>query len=333
MISAGSKSRVSAARCDLPAGAWRRPHGDAVISRVLVLTAVPLFQGCGNSETKASPNNDAAMPRPASNKGDILVRDAYCGPAAGRRFPTVMPAIHSRIAILALHTALLRSVARGPSVARSSARQYPGSYKVASLSPELPYGLPAGEAGADPLIGFENSAFPYFGKNPRSGGGAYARAAATATTACSSMCRRDSTCSKPGVIVVFFHGHGATLERDVRDRQLLPKQITESGVNAVHGRPAAGLRCRRFQRRKVLGARRVQALHGGSGRGISPEALRRSPPCRSVREDAGDHRRLQRRLRAPRPRACRSAGLAAGSSAWCCSMHSTGRWTNSRPGS
>ena len=35
------------------------------------------------------------------------------------------------------------------------------------------------------------------------------------------------------VIVVFFHGHGATLERDVRDRQLLPKQITESGANAV----------------------------------------------------------------------------------------------------
>jgi hypothetical protein len=38
---------------------------------------------------------------------------------------------------------------------------------------------------------------------------------------------------KPGVIVVFFHGNGATLERDVRDRQLLPQQITDSGVNAV----------------------------------------------------------------------------------------------------
>jgi hypothetical protein len=38
---------------------------------------------------------------------------------------------------------------------------------------------------------------------------------------------------KPGVIVVFFHGHGATLERDVRDRQLVPQQISESGVNAV----------------------------------------------------------------------------------------------------
>jgi hypothetical protein len=38
---------------------------------------------------------------------------------------------------------------------------------------------------------------------------------------------------KPGVIVVFFHGNGATLERDVRDRQLLPQQISDSGVNAV----------------------------------------------------------------------------------------------------
>jgi len=38
---------------------------------------------------------------------------------------------------------------------------------------------------------------------------------------------------KPGVIVVFFHGNGATLERDVRDRQLVPQQVSDSGVNAV----------------------------------------------------------------------------------------------------
>jgi hypothetical protein len=38
---------------------------------------------------------------------------------------------------------------------------------------------------------------------------------------------------KPGVIVVFFHGNGATLERDVRDRQMVPQQISDSGVNAV----------------------------------------------------------------------------------------------------
>jgi hypothetical protein len=34
-------------------------------------------------------------------------------------------------------------------------------------------------------------------------------------------------------MVVFFHGHGADLARDVRDRQQVPAQITASGVNAV----------------------------------------------------------------------------------------------------
>ena len=34
-------------------------------------------------------------------------------------------------------------------------------------------------------------------------------------------------------MVVFFHGHGAILARDIRDRQKLPAQITASGVNAV----------------------------------------------------------------------------------------------------
>ncbi len=39
--------------------------------------------------------------------------------------------------------------------------------------------------------------------------------------------------NKPGVIVVFFHGHGANLSDDVRDRQQVPAQISASGVNAV----------------------------------------------------------------------------------------------------
>jgi hypothetical protein len=39
--------------------------------------------------------------------------------------------------------------------------------------------------------------------------------------------------TRPAVMVVFFHGHGAILARDVRDRQQLPAQITASGANAV----------------------------------------------------------------------------------------------------
>jgi hypothetical protein len=38
---------------------------------------------------------------------------------------------------------------------------------------------------------------------------------------------------KPSVMIVYFHGHGATLRRDVLRRQRLPAQITASGVNAV----------------------------------------------------------------------------------------------------
>lgn len=38
---------------------------------------------------------------------------------------------------------------------------------------------------------------------------------------------------KPGVIVVFFHGHGAELNRDVLRRQQVPEQVTESYSNAV----------------------------------------------------------------------------------------------------
>ena len=38
---------------------------------------------------------------------------------------------------------------------------------------------------------------------------------------------------RPAVMVLFFHGHGATLERDVRDRQKVPEQISASGMNAV----------------------------------------------------------------------------------------------------
>ena len=39
--------------------------------------------------------------------------------------------------------------------------------------------------------------------------------------------------NRPAVMVVFFHGHGANLSTDVRDRQQVPAQITAAGANAV----------------------------------------------------------------------------------------------------
>jgi len=38
---------------------------------------------------------------------------------------------------------------------------------------------------------------------------------------------------RPAVIVVYLHGNQATLTRDVRDRQQVPRQVEQSGLNAV----------------------------------------------------------------------------------------------------
>jgi hypothetical protein len=95
------------------------------------------------------------------------------------------------------------------------------------------------------------SAFPYFGTNPASdtpfldvtSGSRRGHRSYSGHVYWQDETYRDSRVlvhiperfdlHKPGVIVVFFHGNGATLERDVRDRQLVPQQISESGVNAV----------------------------------------------------------------------------------------------------
>lgn len=47
--------------------------------------------------------------------------------------------------------------------------------------------------------------------------------------------------TRPGVMVVFFHGHRSMLLRDVRDRQLVPAQISASGINAVMVAPQFAL--------------------------------------------------------------------------------------------
>jgi hypothetical protein len=38
---------------------------------------------------------------------------------------------------------------------------------------------------------------------------------------------------RPALMIVFFHGNEATLTRDVRNRQEVPRQVAESGLNAV----------------------------------------------------------------------------------------------------
>ena len=125
----------------------------------------------------------------------------------------------------------------------------PSSYRVASYAPTLPLERPREDLTT--LISMKSSAFPYFGENPRSesaflnvsSGERKGHRSYSGKVYWQDETYNDSRvlvhvpehfdAKRPGVIVVFFHGNGATLERDVRDRQLVPQQISDSGVNAV----------------------------------------------------------------------------------------------------
>ena len=134
--------------------------------------------------------------------------------------------------------------------ARRVARAEPAPYRVASLEPQVPYQRPPRE-DQTMLVGLKSSAFPYLGNNPRtdqpflniSNGGRRGHRSYSGRVLWQDETFNDNRVlmhvpenfdiRKPGVIVVFFHGNGATLERDVRNRQLVPQQISDSGVNAV----------------------------------------------------------------------------------------------------
>ena len=123
-------------------------------------------------------------------------------------------------------------------------------YRVASLAPTAPYQRPAREEQTT-LVSLKSSAFPYLGNNPRTdepflnvtngdrrghrglGGKVFWQDETYNDNRVLMHVPENFDVRKPGVIVVFFHGNGATLERDVRDRQLVPQQISDAGVNAV----------------------------------------------------------------------------------------------------
>ena len=96
---------------------------------------------------------------------------------------------------------------------------------------------------------------------------------------------------RPGVIVVFFHGNGATLERDVRDRQLVPQQISESGVNAVLLAPQLAVDAANSSAGKFWQPGGFKRFIDEFGRPTRPP-LRRSERRQGLCKNADHHRRL-----------------------------------------
>jgi hypothetical protein len=170
--------------------------------------------------------------------------------ASGDSFDDRFPAPQFKDRFPTANESFVQRQAPEASPKRSAAAE-PGSYRVASLAPQAPYERPGAKEELTTLVSLKSSAFPYLGNNPRTdapflnvsddgrrghrgpGGRVYWQDETYNDNRTLIHIPKNFDARKPGVIVVFFHGNGATLERDVRDRQLVPQQISESGVNAV----------------------------------------------------------------------------------------------------
>jgi hypothetical protein len=115
----------------------------------------------------------------------------------------------------------------------------------------IPSRIPSNAGALTSLVDFETAPFPYHGTVPESGRpflnagteGHLGHVNFRGDVLWESPTFRDDRVllhippgfdpKRPAVMVVFFHGHGANLAQDVRDRQQVPAQITAAGVNAV----------------------------------------------------------------------------------------------------
>src|SRR6266851_1572767 len=212
-----------------PAG-FTRWRWISILSLFVPLSFVLVQCGKAPSAGMLAANSQAA--------GDSFV-DRFPAPQFNDRFPTASESL------------VQRQVALAPP--RRTVRTEP--VRVASLTPTLT--LPRQTEREEEreelttLVSMKSSAFPYFGTNPRSeapflniskgdrrghrayNGRVYWQDETYNDNRVLVHVPENFDVRRPGVIVVFFHGNGATLERDVRDRQLVPQQISESGVNAV----------------------------------------------------------------------------------------------------
>ncbi|MGY8663091.1 alpha/beta hydrolase [Bradyrhizobium sp. UFLA05-109] len=212
------------------------------LASVLVPLSLTLVQ-CGQA-----PN--PAMLAANSQTNTQIVAKTSTQVASGDTFEDRFPAPQFKERFPSASESFLQRQMSDFSPKRAVQSAEPAPYKVASLDPQVPYQRPQRD-DLTTLVSMKSSAFPYFGNNPASDapflniskGDRRGHRSYSGRVFWQDETYNDSRVlvhvpehfdvRKPGVIVVFFHGNGATLERDVRDRQLVPQQISESGANAV----------------------------------------------------------------------------------------------------
>jgi hypothetical protein len=144
--------------------------------------------------------------------------------------------------------ALLLGALLMPTAARAKTTKQAGKKAAAPPPPTGPQ--PLKEARSQ-LVAFNASPFPYRGNIPGTNKpflDAKDGKRRGHTTSKGDVCWEDTTYSDrrsllflpagynpqlPSLIVLYLHGQGATLERDVQARQAVPRQISESGQNVA----------------------------------------------------------------------------------------------------
>ncbi|WKA26575.1 alpha/beta hydrolase [Bradyrhizobium roseum] len=227
----------------VPRRALKRRHWLTMAALCAPLSIVLIQWSKAPSADMLAANSDGAISLTSKSKApaDRTSIDIF-----ENRFPTLQFADRFPTANESLPL-VQRQVALAPHPPRNMRTE---PVRVASLTPTLT--LPRAEReDLTTLVAMKSSAFPYSGANPRSeepflnitkgdrkghrsiSGRVYWQDETYNDNRVLLHVPETFDVKKPGVIVVFFHGNGATLERDVRDRQMVPQQISDSGVNAV----------------------------------------------------------------------------------------------------
>jgi hypothetical protein len=215
---------------------------------VAVLAALALTAACGTSVKAPSDDGAQAALAPPTKPAEKVPDSKLYGKLHVTRFIDSEGVFNPTP--VAVH-------ARRPSSTTRFVKDIPGS--ITPLSAALgesevnpsPVSRPISPPQAQTkLVAFETAPFPYHGAQPGGGpflnsGGQGRRAHRTGR---GQVLWEDQTFAdnrvllhipagfdpgRPSVLVVFFHGWGATLTRDVLERQRVAEQVSASGANAV----------------------------------------------------------------------------------------------------
>jgi hypothetical protein len=221
---------------------WRASAGMAV------LAALALTAACGTS-VKAQSEDGAQAALAPSKPAEKVPDSKLYGKLHVTRFVDSEGVFNpTPIAVPARRPSSTTSFVRDtpePSASLSAKLGEPEQVK-----PNFPSQTVSPAQGLTKLVAFDTAPFPYHGTQP--GGGPFLNAGGEGRrahrTGRGQILWEDQTFaddrvllhipagfdpSRPSVLVVFFHGWGATLTRDVLERQRVAAQVSASGANAV----------------------------------------------------------------------------------------------------